>query len=599
MSKDRLASSSKNRNEARLPAKNGKSSTLPTPEQESFLAGYPGAALLIGAGGVVIGSNAKAVELEALIEHEAVPEINGLIESAKTSHAVVAGSVSLTSAKDEIILEITIVPNLGQDGELVLMARDITMERNLRTELVESRQRYKDLVEVSSDFSWETNAEGEFTFVSPQGALGFKAEELINKKAQDLVISPEQFSPLPFVSERSLDKVEIWMTRKDGNSACVVLSCVPLVSEDQEGEVQWMGSRGIFRNVTNERENESALARARSREHQLNFIVSSIREELEPHNMLDAAASATSRALGTAGCRVYRRDKKGAFKTAAEYGDTEDLKDLDDKLKSLIDGGDIVEETVGTFRVLATATKYRQGVNGAIVIWKAVEEEAWDDDHQRLIGYVANQLGIANEQISNHERIVALSRTDSMTGLLNRRAFYEEDLPRRISRLERTRKTAALFYVDLDNFKLVNDVHGHQAGDDALMLLRDMLMEMSRPGDVIARLGGDEFAMWLDGVSPEVTEKRAALLVEASKALEKFSGSKDLPLGLSIGIAMFDPEAKESLDTLIARADAAMYEVKNAGKGGFRMALPPEQGGGNTSNKRTPGDSAGGKSKKT
>ncbi|MEE8351225.1 MAG: diguanylate cyclase, partial [Rhodospirillales bacterium] len=81
---------------------------------------------------------------------------------------------------------------------------------------------------------------------------------------------------------------------------------------------------------------------------------------------------------------------------------------------------------------------------------------------------------------------------------------------------------------------------------------------------------------------------------------EKFSGSKDLPLGLSVGIAMFDPETKESLDTLIARADAAMYEVKNAGKGGFRMALPPEQGGGNTSNKRTPGasprDSAGGKS---
>lgn len=593
MSKDRSASSSKNRNEAKTPAENGKSSALPTPEQESFLAGYPGAALLIGADGVVIGANAKAAGLEALIEHEAAPEINSLIEAAKTSHAVVAGSVSLTSAKGEIVLEITIVPNLGQEGELVLMARDMTMERNLRTALVESRQRYKDLVEVSSDFSWETNAKGEFIFVSPKGALGFKAEELINKKAQDLVISPEQFSPLPFVSERSLDKVEIWMTCKDGSSACVVLSCVPLVSEDQEGKAQWMGTRGICRNVTDERENESALARARRREQHLNYIVSSIREELEPHNMLGAAASATSRALGTAGCRVYRRDKKGAFQAAAEHGNTEGLKDLDGKLNSLIDGGDVVEEIVGKWRVMATATKYRQGVNGAIAIWKAAEEETWDDDHQLLIGDVANQLGIVNEQISNHERIVALSRTDSMTGLLNRRAFYEEDLPRRISRLERTHQTAALFYADLDNFKLVNDVHGHQTGDEALMFLRDMLMERSRPGDVIARLGGDEFAMWLDGVSREVTEKRAARLMEASKALKKFSGSEDRPLGLSVGIAMFDPETKESLDALIARADAAMYEVKNAGKGGFRMALPPEQGSGNTSNKRTPGASPG------
>jgi len=143
----------------------------------------------------------------------------------------------------------------------------------------------------------------------------------------------------------------------------------------------------------------------------------------------------------------------------------------------------------------------------------------WENDHLILISDIANQLGIANEQISNHERIVALSRTDSMIGLLNRRAFYEEDLPRRISRLERTRETAALFFVDMDNFKLVNDIHGHQAGDDAILFLRDLLMEMSRPGDVIARLGGDEFAMWLDGISPEVSEKRASRLIEASETL--------------------------------------------------------------------------------
>jgi diguanylate cyclase (GGDEF)-like protein len=244
-------------------------------------------------------------------------------------------------------------------------------------------------------------------------------------------------------------------------------------------------------------------------------------------------------------------------------------------LATLDSSGQVVEIALGKWQVLATATNYRQRVNGALSIWKAAGDDGWEDDHRLLIGDIANQLGIANEQISNHERIVALSRTDGMTGLLNRRAFYEEELPRRVKRLEHSREKAALFYVDMDNLKLVNDIHGHQAGDDALLFLRDMLMEMSRPGDVIARLGGDEFVLWLDGISEKVSEDRAARLIEASRKMRKFSGDDDHPLGISVGVAIFDPENGESLDDLMARADAAMYEVKNKGKGGYHMAAPP------------------------
>ncbi len=126
----------------------------------------------------------------------------------------------------------------------------------------------------------------------------------------------------------------------------------------------------------------------------------------------------------------------------------------------------------------------------------------------------------------------------------------------------------------MDNFKQVNDVHGHQAGDDALLLLRDLLMDMSRPGDVIARLGGDEFAMWLDGISEKVSEKRANRLIEARKILRNYSGDDDHPLGMSVGVAIYDPEDEEPLDDLMARADAAMYKAKKAGKGGLQMAEP-------------------------
>jgi diguanylate cyclase (GGDEF)-like protein len=318
-----------------------------------------------------------------------------------------------------------------------------------------------------------------------------------------------------------------------------------------------------------------SVFRARNHENYFNQIVSAIRDELEPHNMLKAAASSTTHVLNIAGCRIYRRNKDDEFCTAAEYGDSKKTEFLEFKLATFSASENLFDMDIGNFKFLAAATNYRKRINGAISMWKYSNGKPWDEVHYSLIKEVANQLGIANEQISNHERIIALSRTDSMTGLLNRRAFYEEDLPRRISRLKRNKELAALFFVDMDNFKMVNDVHGHQAGDDALLILRDLLMDISRPGDVIARLGGDEFAMWLDGITPEVIKKRAAELISAAECLIKFSGNKDYPLGISVGVAIFNPERNESLEELVARADEAMYQVKNAEKRGFQLSEFP------------------------
>jgi len=543
----------------------------------AILSGYPGAAVMVAPDTTVLANNAKGQGLATLLSRGGTPEIYDLVEKAVSRATIVGGPISLASSKGEVVLEITAIPQAGDDGgidSVMVLSRDLTMERNLRTTLVESRQRFKDLVEVSSDFSWEIDSQGQFVFVTPKGALGFSAEELIGTRAEDLVVDAEEFSPVPFISERQLDNVELWLKRKDGQTACVVLSVLPLVS-DRDGNQEWHGCRGVCRDVTEERESEAALARARHREQLLNYIISQIRDELEPHNMLSAAAAATARALGAAGAHIYRLDNLERFAVAADYGNAEGLQDLQGPLGNLKSGGEVLRLDDGGWSVLVTATHYRSQINGALAIWKPENDDAWDVDHQLLISDVANQLGIANEQISNHERIVALSRTDGMTGLLNRRAFFEEEVPRRAGRLGRNNQTAALFYVDMDNFKRVNDVHGHQAGDDAILFLRDLLHEFSRPGDVIARLGGDEFAMWLDGISGETAERRVGDLLAASKAMLKMSGDDDNPLGISIGIAIYEPESGESLDDLLARADQAMYAVKKDSKGGYAMAAPP------------------------
>lgn len=540
------------------------------PQVRTLLAGYPGAALLVRTDGSVVASNDKGAGVEALLRHNAVPEVVELLDTSVAERTIAVGSVSLSGSRGEVVLEFTVAPHGAPDLFLIL-ARDLTMERNLRSALVESRQRYKDLVEVSSDFAWEVGAEGTFAFVSPQGALGFAAADLVEKAPADFVQSPEQYDPLPFLSDRPLEDVEMWMTRADGGVGCVLASCVPLLAEDGE----WRGARGVCRDVTIEREQEAALARARHREQLLNYIVSTIRDELEPLNMLSAAAAATGRALSASGCRIYRLDDSGAFTVSAEYGMTDGIEGIDELLAEQEGDAGVQALEIGGWRVLLATTHYRQSVNGAIGIWRWTESDPWDDDTQILLGDVANQLGIANEQITNHEHIVKMSRTDGMTGMLNRRAFFEQELPRRIARLERNGETAALFYVDMDNFKRVNDVRGHQAGDDAILLLRDLLLEHSRPGDQQARLGGDEFAMWLDGIPSETAVKRVEELLEGSKVLRKFSGDEEHPLGISVGVALFDPKTGESLDDLLVRADEAMYAVKHAGKGGYRVAAPP------------------------
>lgn len=541
-----------------------------------LVAGYPGPALLLDAAGKPMLANAKGTGLEKALVGGAVADIETLVGTAMESASIANATLIIATSRGELVLDVTAVPRLDDNGvvtKTLLLARDLTMERNLRTTLVESRQRYKDLVEISSDFSWEVDAQGKFIFVSPQGALGYKADELVGKSARDFVIDPDEYTPFPYTTTRKLDYIEMWMTNKDGTTACVVVSALPLVKNDDDSET-WIGCRGNCRDVTEEREGEAALAGARHREQLLNYIVSQIRDEIEPNDMLMAAATASARALGAAGSRIYREDlERAAFAVAAEYGNVDGVDDLGAKIAGL-KAGEVITVDAGSWSALLATTQYRGDVNGALAMWKK-KDVPWDDDHRLMLTDVANQLGIANEQIANHERIVALSRTDGMTGLLNRRAFYEEELPRRIARLERSGQTAAMFYVDMDNFKRVNDVHGHQAGDDAILYLRDMMINFSRPGDLVARLGGDEFAMWLDGIDEQTSVKRVAQLIETSKQMVSMSGDDDHPLGISIGVAFFDPTTGESLDDLLARADAAMYSVKKRSKGGFELAPPP------------------------
>lgn len=174
-----------------------------------------------------------------------------------------------------------------------------------------------------------------------------------------------------------------------------------------------------------------------------------------------------------------------------------------------------------------------------------------------------------DESKKANDMIAHMAEHDSLTGLLNRRRFQKE-LEKWGQYALRYQRSAALIFVDVDNFKYVNDTHGHHAGDQYLTGIADLLKTTLRGTDTVARWGGDEFAVLL----PE-TQKDAAVEV-ANKLLRRFNET-DLTIAdhtlrpsASIGMALF-PNHGTDFNALIVYADAAMYEAKSAGRNCWRL----------------------------
>ena len=159
---------------------------------------------------------------------------------------------------------------------------------------------------------------------------------------------------------------------------------------------------------------------------------------------------------------------------------------------------------------------------------------------------------------------------DPLTGLANRAMFHER-AGQAIIRHQDSNATLAVLFVDLDNFKQVNDVLGHGAGDTVLSEVAQRLRNSVRGGDIIARLGGDEFGVLAQGVSDaQQAVLIADRIIQALAAPIDIEGTPTTVTG-SVGIALHQP-GQASVDDLLRRADDAMYAAKAAGKGQYVLA---------------------------
>lgn len=464
----------------------------------------------------------------------------------------------------------------NRDGYPVVERTGERSDKALIDALVESRRRFKEIVEVSGDFAWETDAAGAFVFVSPGLTLGYRPDELIGAPAKRfLAEGGAQGAETPFETQAAVRDVDIWLRGANGRDTCLSTSAVQIVGDNGAHA----GARGVCRDVTEERRQNAAFAALQHREAAMGRIVRAASTELDPDKILVSALAETRDTLAADYADIRRPDEDGTFQlvVSAKEPDAGDAPVLKTVFARMSESRTLVTAADSECFHLCAPIIFQDSVIGALLVSRALGDNAFSDDERRFCDELSNQFAILIAQVDSHRKLEEMARTDEMTGLLNRRAFMAE-LADRAARAGAGGSDGSLFYVDLDNFKAVNDVHGHQRGDEALIALADLLVTQSRPGDLVARLGGDEFAMWMDRTDVGVAKKRAAGLIAASKGLRIFSGAPDKPLGISVGVAVFDADgADETVAELTARADSAMYDIKHGGKSGYVIAAEAEQ----------------------
>jgi len=169
----------------------------------------------------------------------------------------------------------------------------------------------------------------------------------------------------------------------------------------------------------------------------------------------------------------------------------------------------------------------------------------------------------------------ALSMTDSLTGLSNRRHFLQ-GVRRELLLAQRHQQPVALLILDVDHFKRVNDLHGHSMGDQVLIEISQCCTQALRTTDLLARWGGEEFVVLLPNTHREHAHQLAERVREAVAGLAQLhANSEAVRVTISVGVACADPGQTATLDVLVQTADRALYEAKRSGRNQVAPAQTP------------------------
>lgn len=277
--------------------------------------------------------------------------------------------------------------------------------------------------------------------------------------------------------------------------------------------------------------------------------------------------------------RGYSAPLKGSsLDTILQTGKPRIINDLEAYLREKPDSASTQKIVSEGIRSSLTCPLLADGKPVGFLFFSSREKHTYEHLHQEVFLHIASQIAHLIEKSRLYQRIVDLnsrlqdanvqlkekSARDSLTGLLNRGAILE------FLKVELDGKAArhmAVILLDLDHFKAVNDTHGHVTGDLVLREVANTLRETVRPQDRVGRYGGEEFLVVLTDIREREAREVAERLRQAVAALEiSLSGDESLNVTASFGLCLWPKQFGESLNTLLTRADDALYQAKHCGR---------------------------------
>ena len=442
-------------------------------------------------------------------------------------------------------------------------------------QLSEERILLRAALAQAPDFLYVKNTRSELVTVNHTVAAfnGFARPEDMRGKT-DFDLGPADHAQALFDAEReimrtghSIADVEEHLVGTTGESRWFSTSKTPIRNPD--GEV--IGIAGVTKDISGRKRLETELVESRN---QLSYVLTEMSDGLALFDQNGILVFCNERYSAgfplTASERTPGRHIRDILRAVAETGEQRDIP---------VGGGEAwVERIAGDIHV-----ESEQEVNLADGRWMQIRTRPTSDGWSVVV--VSDVTTIKQAEVALlglTDQLKLLATTDSLTGLLNRRAF-DEALDLELARSTREHTSISLLLVDVDRFKAYNDLYGHPAGDTCLKALSKCIASVvRRPADVAARYGGEEFVIILPNTNEDGAFAVAEQLRTALRALDiTHDGSEKKVVTVSVGIASYTgSNARRRSTELIIRADEALYIAKEAGRDratGWRAKHPVAQ----------------------
>lgn len=433
-------------------------------------------------------------------------------------------------------------------------AEDITARKRAEGALRKSEQRFRSLVETTSDWIWEVDGNGVYSYAGPKikDILGYEPEEVVGKTPFDFM-EPDEAERMKAVfggfaeSGGSFVALENANIHRDGRKVVLESSGVPVL--DDMGNLS--GYRGIDRDITRRREAEKALL------WKTTFLEALVDSTLDGILILDEHKRKVA----------HNRRVVEMWNMPPDVAETEDPEECIDFLMTCIENPGDFGHKVRQLRQDPNATIHSEiDLKSGAVIEAFSYPVLRREDGERY-GRIWMFRDIT-EMRRYWDMLENLSTTDGLTGISNRRRF-DEFLEREWRRGAREQPELSLLLIDIDYFKQFNDQYGHLAGDDVLKRVADVLGGVvRRTTDLVARYGGEEFVCVLPGTGGAGAMAMARSIIERITALRiphERSGVAEY-VTVSVGAATEVPKKGSDCSDLIRKADRCLYAAKQQGR---------------------------------